>query len=186
MEKEITKPKKSASAIIMYILMGIAIIFTTACFALFYTGVYENSIVLWAGIIAFLVLYQFSLRLVFGEVNKHFNIRYNQLWFKELPFEKRLYKLIRVKKWKNKVPTFNPELFVIEDYTYEELANTMAKVEVDHWTNVIISISTLLFIIPWDRAYFFITIAILAILFDCVFISIQRYNRPRVVKAIAR
>ena len=60
----------------------------------------------------------------------------------------------------------------------------MAKSEVDHWINECISLSTLLFIIPWHQPIIFIIQALAAMIFDSQFIIIQRYNRPRVIKAL--
>ena len=84
------------------------------------------------------------------------------------------------------MPTFNPELFVLSDFTMEEIAVTMAKVETDHWVNVLISLSTLLFALIWGAWWIFFAVAMAAIAFDGQFIAIQRYNRPRVVRLINR
>lgn len=55
------------------------------------------------------------------------------------------------------------------------------------WFNEIISLSTLLFIIPWsDGVWAFLISAIVAMIFDSQFIIIQRYNRPRIVKILER
>ena len=62
----------------------------------------------------------------------------------------------------------------------------MCKSEVDHWINEAISISTLLFAIPWGTFGVFLISAIAAMIFDSQFIVIQRYNRPRVLKSIER
>ena len=46
-------------------------------------------------------------------------------------FEKKLYKLLKVEKWKGKALTYNPELFLLKNYSYYEIANTMTKAETD-------------------------------------------------------
>lgn len=180
------KPKKSISAYIMHIMIGIASVLSILSFYMYYIVGSKSEGLLWVGIISVLIVYQFSLRLIFGTVNSHLPISYRQRLFKELGFEKSIYKRVHVKKWKHKVPTYNPELFVLEDFTMEEIASTMAKVEADHWANVLISFSTLLFIFIWGRAWFFVPVVIFAVLFDLVFISIQRFNRPRVLKIIEK
>lgn len=181
-----TKPKKSISAYIMHIMIGIASVLSLISLYVYYFKGVKSALFLWTGMISLLIVYQFSLRLVFGTVNSHLPISYRQRLFKELGFEKSIYKRVHVKKWKHKVPTYNPELFVLEDFTMEEIASTMAKVEADHWANVLISFSTLLFIFIWGRAWFFVPVVIFAVLFDLVFISIQRFNRPRVLKIIKK
>ena len=75
---------------------------------------------------------------------------------------------------------------MIKDYSLEEIANTMSKVEVDHWINEIISLSTLSFGLIWGNFWIFLLTAIIAMLFDAQFIVIQRFNRPRIVKLLER
>ena len=60
----------------------------------------------------------------------------------------------------------------------------MAKSEVDHWINEIISLTTMLFAFIWGEFWIFCITAIAAMIFDSQFIVIQRFNRPRIVKLI--
>ena len=176
------RDKKSGPAIFMYCVIAITLVTAIICFALYYTNINKNGIILWVGITAFTIMYHLWMRIIMGNVSKLFNINYKQNWFKERKFEKKIYKLLRVKKWKGKALTYNPELFSLKDYSLEEIANTMSKAEVDHWINEIISLSTLLFAIIWGELWIFSITAIAAMFFDCQFIVIQRYNRPRIVK----
>ena len=183
-----SKTKKSGPAIFMYCVIGVTLITSIICFYLYYGNVQKTETILWIGIIAFTIMHQFWGRIIMGNVSKLFkkHINYKQWWFKEKGFEKRLYKLLRVKEWKGKALTYNPELFNLKQYSLEEIANTMVKCEIDHWINEAISLSTLLFIIPWGRTWAFVISAIGAMIFDSQFIVIQRYNRPRVLKIIER
>ena len=52
--------------------------------------------------------------------------------------------------------------------------------------NEAISLSTLTFGLIWGNFWIFLISAIAAMIFDSQFIIIQRYNRPRIVKALAR
>lgn len=105
-------------------------------------------------------------------------------WFKEKPFDKPISKLFKVREWKDKALTYNPELFSLKNYTLTDVANTMCKAELDHLINVLLSLSTLLFALIWGELWIFALTAFLAILFDMQFVLIQRYNRPRIVKLI--
>lgn len=182
------KAKKSGPAIFMYCVIAVAIIISIVCFVLYYGSFYQNKVVLWTGIVAFTIMYHFWVRIIMGNVCKLFkkHINYKQWWFKEKKFEKRFYKILKVKQWKGKALTYNPELFSLKDYSLEDIANTMAKVEVDHWINEVISLSTLLFAIPWGSFWIFGLSALVAMIFDSQFIIIQRYNRPRVVKILEK
>ncbi len=60
-------------------------------------------------------------------------------WFQERQFEKRLYEVLKVKKWKNKMPTFAPEMLDLKIHTWEEIAGAMCQSEVVHLTIVVLS-----------------------------------------------
>lgn len=180
------KPKKSGPAIFMYCVIAVTAAAAAACFILYYAGFSRNDAVLWTGVTSFTIMYHLWARIIMGNVTKLFDIRYTQRWFKERPFEKRLYTLLRVKRWKDRALTYNPELFSLKDRSLPQIADTMSKSETDHWINELISLSTLLFIIPWGCLPVFLITALAAMVFDAQFIVIQRYNRPRIVKILER
>ena len=181
-----SRTKKSGPAIFMYCIIAITVVISVVCFTLYYRNIYKNGMLLWIGITAFTIMYHFWVRIIMGNVSKLFKkyINYKQWWFKERKFEKGLYKLLRVKEWKGKALTYNPESFSLKEHSLEEIANTMTKSEVDHWINEIISLSTLLFAILWGEFWIFLITAIAAMIFDSQFIIIQRYNRPRIMKIL--
>lgn len=183
-----SKSKKSGPAIFMYTVIVITVIVSIICFILYYGNIYKNNIILWTGITAFTIMYHFWGRIILNNVSKLFkkNINYKQWLFKERKLEKKLYKILRVKDWKGKALTYNPESFSLKEHSLEEIANTMAKSEVDHWINEAISLSTMLFAIIWGKFWIFCLTAVAAMIFDSQFIIIQRYNRPRIVKIIDR
>lgn len=183
-----TKTKISGPAIFMYSVIVITLITSIVCFLIYYQFDNKSEVVLWIGITAFTIMYHFWVRIIMGNFSKLFkkHINYKQWWFKERKFEKKIYKLLKVKKWKDKALTYNPDSFSLKEHTLEEIANTMAKSEVDHWINEIISISTIFFAIPWGKFWIFFITAFAAMIFDSQFIIIQRYNRPRVIKALER
>ena len=180
------KAKKSGPAIFMYSVIAVMVTAAAACLGLYYGGRTESGAVLWTGIVAFMIVYHFWGRLIMGNVTKLFPINRNHWWFRQHFFEKKLYELLRVKKWKGKALTYNPELFSMKDRTLTEIADTMAKVEVDHWVNEVISLLSILFSLLWGQFWIFFATAVFAMIFDGQFIAIQRYNRPRVVRMIKR
>lgn len=183
-----SKNKKSGPAIFMYCVIGVALITSIICFVLYYKNIYSSNVVLWTGIVAFTVMYHFWVRIIMGNVLKLFkkHINYKQWWFKERKFEKKLYEILRVKEWKGKALTYNPESFSLKENSLEKIANNMSKVEVDHWINELISLSTLLFVIPWGAFWAFAISAVVAMIFDSQFIIIQRYNRPRIMRILSK
>lgn len=180
------KNKKSGSAVFMYVVIAIMLTVSAACFFLYYGGFVAHGVVKWTGIVAFTITYHFWLRIIMGNVTKLFNIHYGQKWFRERAFERKLYKLLRVRKWKDKVLTYDPAAFDVNKHSLSEIANTMCKAETDHWINQLISLSTLLFAIPWGAFWIFFATAVLAMLFDAQFIVVQRFNRPVVLRVIEK
>ncbi len=182
------KKKMSGPAIFMHSVIINTIIIWVICFFIYYRNINKSPVILWTGITSFTIMYHFWVRIIMGNVSKLFkkHINYKQWWFKERRFEKGLYKLLRVKDWKDKALTYNPETFSLKEHSLEEIANTMAKSEVDHWINEVISVSTIFFSIFWGAFWIFFVTALAAMIFDSQFIIIQRYNRPRVVKLIER
>ena len=166
----------------MYSAIALTAAVAAIFFHLYYSGISQNDLTLWIGIVSFMILYHFGLRILFGELTKKFKINYNHFWFKQRKFEKPLYKLLRVRKWKDKVLTFDPESFNFKQRTLEQLATTMAKSELDHWINEIISIISIFFTFIWGCAPAFLISAFAAMLFDAQFIVVQRYNRPIVLR----
>lgn len=183
-----TKEKMSGPAIFMHSVIWVTAITAILCFSLYYGNYYRSETFLWIGIVSFTIMYHFWVRIIMGNVTKliKHKITYKQWWFKERKFEKKLYKFLRVKNWKDKALTYNPETFSIKNHSLEEIANTMAKSEIDHWINELISISTLLFAIPWGAFWIFFVSALFAMIFDSQFIIIQRFNRPRIAKILER
>ena len=185
--KENNKPRPSGPAIFMYCVIAVTAITAAVCFILFYGGHTDSGFVQWTGITTFTIMYHLWLRIIMGNVTKLFKISYTQPWFHEKAFEKKLYELLRVKKWKDKALTYNPELFSLKDNSLQSIANTMSKAETDHWVNELISLSTLFFGLIFGSGFVaFLITAIAAMLFDGQFIVIQRYNRPRVVRLIEK
>ena len=162
------------------------VVCAAVCFALYYSGLVRHGALLWTGISAFTIVYHFKGRLIMGEQTKKWNISYTHPFFRERKFERKLYKLLRVRDWRGKVLTYDPAAFDLKAHTLPEIANTMSKSEVDHWINELISLSTLLFGLIWGETWAFALTAFIAMLFDGQFILVQRYNRPRVVSLINR
>ena len=142
----------------------------------------------------------FTLAVTFGTTAYHFWMRllvgllfngimknkadYTKKWFQVSPFEQRIYKILRVKKWKGKMPTYNPETFDPALHSWDEIAQAMCQSELGHETIILLSFAPIIASV-WAGALtaFLITSAVSAML-DLVFVIMQRYNRPRVVRLL--
>ena len=133
--------------------------------------------------------YHFAMRLSIGYlVNRIMQNKadYRKSRYQLRPFEETLYKRLRVKKWKGKMPTYDPEVFDPRLHSWSEIAQAMCQAEVVHEFIVVFSFLPLLAAIPFGSfPVFFITSALSA-LYDLSFVIIQRYNRPRIIRFIAK
>ncbi len=180
------KAKPSGSAIFMYWVIGISATAAAVSLILYHTGTFTAGWVFWTGFVCFTIMYHLWMRIIMGNVTKLLNLTYTGWWFREKGFEKNLYKTLRVKKWKKSALTYNPELYDVKERTLTQIADATAKAETDHWVNVLISFSTLLFALIWGHLWLLLISAVAAALFDSQFIVIQRYNRPRLQKLIEK
>ncbi len=170
----------------MYSAIALTAVLAAVFLYLYYGGIWKSDVGFWIGVVSFMIFYHFGLRIFMGEVTKLFTIDYKHPWFKERRFEKKLYKLLRVRKWKDKVLTFDPDSFNFKKRTPEQLATTMAKSETDHWINEIISLTGILFYFAFGCLPAFVITAVAAMLFDARFIVVQRFNRPIVLRYMSR
>ena len=178
--------KKSPVAILIDSIILVTFLVSVVSFALYYSDALPSDILLWVGIVAFMIMYHLGLRIFFGAFTGKLGITYKSRFFKPLFFEKALYKLLRVRQWKDKALTYDPDAFSPKKHSWEEIANTMSKSEIDHWINEVISLTSILFSLLWGEFYIFLITALLAMLFDAQFIVIQRYNRPLVIELIEK
>lgn len=135
------------------------------------------------------VFYHLGIRLLVGAVyNAGMKNRadYTKKRYRLCSWESGLYQFLNVKQWKSKLPTYYPETFSVTNHTWDEIAQAMCQSELVHETNVILSFVPL-FAVRWFGSFsvFFIT-SLGAAAFDSLFVIVQRYNRPRVVRLAER
>lgn len=114
------------------------------------------------------------------------NCSYEKWWFREKPFEKKLYKILNVKKWKGHLPTWNDKDFVLNQKDKLLIVKHMCEAEAYHEICALLSFIPLLFSLIWGKFYIFLFTSLGGAVFDLLFALIQRYNRPRLLKLILR
>lgn len=149
----------------------------------------KQDILLTAAITAGTIFYHIGIRLVIGyafDVLLRNQTNYQRKWYRVSPWEKRLYNKLKVKGWKQKMPTYDTALFDPSLHTWEEIAKAMCQAELVHETNIVASFVPLLFSI-WLGAFpVFLVTSLLAAGYDGLFVMLQRYNRPRVLRLAER
>lgn len=133
--------------------------------------------------------YHFIMRLLVGwSVNAvmHNRANCNARWFRPLRFEEKLYRKLRVAAWKKYLPSYQPELFSMKGKSFDEIAQAMCQAEIVHEIIIPLSFIPLAVIPRFGSAAVFIITSILAACFDLLFVIIQRFNRPRILKISRR
>lgn len=161
------------------------------------------------GTVVFSILYEntsleilLTLAITLGTVTYHFAMRllvaflyhsamknradYSRRWYQVSKAEMRFYEKLRVKRWKNKMPTYSPNTFEPRQHTWDEIAQATCQAELGHETIAVLSFLPIL-AGNWFGAYpVFVITSILSALFDLMFVAMQRYNRQRIVRLIDR
>ena len=110
-------------------ILAATVFFNVAAVALF--AVYAatgNSTVLTFAITALTTAYHFDMRLLAGLITARLAPYYHPdaACFRQRRWEKKLYRFLRVRRWRGKLPTYNPALFDRQTLTPEELADLRA------------------------------------------------------------
>ena len=149
-----------------------------------------RSAVLFSAAITFgTMFYHLGIRLAIGysiDAKYHNHMDYTQKWFQEKPFEKKLYQVLKVKKWKKGLPTFNPEDFNLKNRSVEEIIQVSCQAEVVHEVIMPFSFVPILFSAWFGSLGVFIATSCAAFLFDSIFVIMQRFNRPRLMRLMKK
>jgi hypothetical protein len=134
-------------------------------------------------------LYHFVMRLAVGGVVNLImknQADHSNAWFREKRFESRLYKLMHVRIWKKYLPTYSPDTFDTAHKSVREILGATCQAEVVHEIIMALSLLPILLIPLLGGAAAMIVTSVLSMLFDSLFVILQRYNRPRLVRVMAR
>jgi hypothetical protein len=149
----------------------------------------ENGFSLTLAITFGTISYHFIMRLLVGFIinsllNNH--VDYRRRWFQVSAAEQALYKKIKVKKWKGNMATYNPSSFDSRIHTWDEIAQAMCQAEIVHEVIIVLSFLPILASIAFGALFVFVITSVLAACYDAMFVIMQRYNRPRVIKLIKK
>lgn len=80
------------------------------------------------------------------------------------------------------MPTYRPEIFSVQNHSWNEIAQAMCQAELVHETNMVLSFLPMI-AVKWFGSFgVFLITSVCGAAFDLMFAMIQRYNRSRVVK----
>lgn len=162
-----------------------------------------------AGVLCFSILYivfgagwMKSVAITFGMFAYHMAVRFlapvilyaifrrqydpNSRWFRQKPWEPKLYAFLKVKQWKKYMMSYDPRQFSADCYTPQEIICNMCHAEAVHELIIPLSLASILLAIPFGALPVFLITAIAAALFDSLFVMMQRYNRPRLIRLMQK
>lgn len=129
--------------------------------------------------------YHFAMRLLVGWVfDRRMGNRaeYTKRWYQPRSWEPRLYETLRVKNWKDKLPSYDPTLFSPKVHTWDEIAQAMCQAELVHEACAVLSFLPLFAAVRFGAFPVFFLTSLCGAALDLIFVVMQRYNRPRVVR----
>lgn len=171
----------------IYIISTGCLVFMFTFFKLFLDT--QEDPCLFLGILFMTAAYHLIVRLVIGTFADgalENGIDPENHWFADSDAEQAAYRAIGVKRWKNKLPTPDAWKFSIKRRSLEDVIAESCRTEVVHEAGAVASLLTVLLTIPFGYLWFFILTAAIGAVFDLVFVMIQRYNRPRLMRAAAK
>lgn len=137
---------------------------------------------------ALTVFYHLGFRLLLGEYILpklvYSKICSDSPWFRTSKAEGALYKKLNIKRFKDRLPTYNPNEFSLKEHSLEEIVEATCRAEIIHEVNFILSFLPLLFSLKFGAFLVFLITSLAAACFDLLFVIVQRYNRPRILRII--
>lgn len=149
----------------------------------------QNNVCLFMGILFMAASYHLITRLVietFADGALEKGIDPDNHWFADSDVEQSIYRAIGVKHWKNRIPAPDAWKFSIKKRSLEDVIAESCRTEVVHEIGMVVSLLAVLLSIPFGFMWFFILTSVLGGLFDLVFVIVQRYNRPRLMRTAAK
>ena len=161
---------------------GLGFLVTGACY-----GLYPQRFLLTIVITLLVIFYQLGMRLIVGNwLEPRLQLRPSAAWFKVGARERRLYRLLRVRRWKKWLPTQSPAKYDVRQHSLADIIKTMTYAEVDHELMLLLSYLPVLLVISFGNPAAFVISSVAASLVEVPFIVLQRYNRARLVNVLRR
>lgn len=164
----------------LYIISVSLIVLMFVFMALFVRS--KNGVMLVFGVIMLNAAYQVITRLLVGTICEGVfenGIDSSAEWFKTGESEERLYSFLGIKRLKRNLPKFERTDFSLTRQSIQDIIDTGCEIEAEHEINILVSMLGVLFAIPFGETWVFVIFAVAAVLYDLLFIAVQRFNRPR-------
>lgn len=164
--------------------MVLAMVLSAALYRLYHSGVWLTAAITFGT-----AAYHLAAHLLIGDIVNaimHNHADYRKKWYQPRSFEPALYRFLKVKKWKDKMPTFEPGTFSAKEHSFDEIAQVMCQSEVVHELCILSSFLPLAASLKFGAFPVFLATSMAVACFDAALVMMQRYNRPRIIKLAKR
>ena len=172
----------------LFISISLLPVAVTICFSFAFT--FTNAAVfLTLAITSGTTAYHFCMRLIIGVIvnavmgNK---ADYRRAWFRVGEGEFAFYNFLNVKKWKDKMPTYDKKSFDIRQHSLEELVQVTCQSEIVHEIIIAASFLPIIAVVWFGALPVFIITSCVAAGIDLMYVFIQRFNRYRLLRVIKK
>lgn len=166
-----------------YVLLGLTALCGLGCILL------EKRVLFALAVTFATIAYHIFMRSWVGNAcwhRMHNQANYRNFWFRVSPGEERLYRRLKVNRWKNKLPTNDPATFDPKLHNWDEIAQTTCQAEVVHELNLVLSFVPVLAAKYVGGLWAFVLTSTAAAMVEAVFVMMQRYNRGRITRLVDR
>ncbi len=171
----------------LYIISGICVVLMFVFLALFVRS--HNDAMLIIGVIMLNAAFQLITRLLVGSICEGVfenGINSSAEWFRTSSFEERFYGTMGIKYLKKNLPKFERTDFSLARKSVQDIIDAGCEIETEHEINIGVSLLGLLLALLFGNVWIFAVTAGAAVVYDLLFIAVQRYNRPRLERVQAK
>ena len=161
-------------------------VLTVACVLLerrFHAALW-HSLAITFGTFSYHLIMLLSVGLIFNACMRN-HADDSKRWYQQKSFEPKLYERLRVRDWKGSMPTYASDLFDPKKHM-DEIAQAMCQAELVHETIALLSFLPIIATCWYGSFPVFLATSFLSALIDLLFVAMQRYNRPRVIRLAKR
>jgi len=153
-----------------------------ACFCDGKDSIFFSFAILTGCLAAHLIIWILSAIVVVGIMKNRADDE--SAWFRELTWEKDFFRIIRFRKWKHRLPTYDPRYYDFQVLKHEDLLGIISQTEIVHEMAAGLSILSIAGIRWLGHGYIIVTIAIIDLLINLIYVCLQRFNRIRLGRLI--
>lgn len=142
----------------------------------------KNEIVYGFLMVGIVLLYEFWMRIILGIILIKPTYNVDSKRFKVHNWELKIYNFFKMKKWIKHAPTFNPDQYDASKLSLDDIIQNTCRNEVTHSVYFFLTYVPIIWAIWLGYMPFCVIQALIVCQTDVILISLQRFNRQRLIK----